>query len=342
MPVNNEGITVISDIPDKVSADEIFDIRELVERILNDNLDPVGQIYLEYDNYTTNSDIKEKTGVTGNIYDADMNPLTGVSISAKSIDAGVYWIGEFQNTLNNSYKFEKAPVGVRVEIKATKQGYATRTRTIVVKTSFIGDPDANKYDFGGTSFNSAQFFLQDEPEITNIKINGITATNSGTIGILNPEGTAYFPTETTSVSLNNVDNSKFEIEMNFSEPVDKKSVQSNFRVYSEITPGPTNFIRTDFAPSFTLDGNSGTFTWSNDDKTVLFKATNPLPSLDTGTPLRYKLTFVSQFSDKSGKLARNISIPDGQRDFQLSSNNRGFIKYSASVRADYLTFSNSK
>lgn len=290
----------------------------------------------------TTSDVKERATFNGTVYDVDGTVLDGAKVSAKSIDTGVTWVGQEQDTANGSYVFQNAPVGTRVEITAVKTGFTTRTRTVVLKSNLTGDPDANTYDFGGTQPNSGQFALQDEPEAVSIKVNGATPSSPGSVGV--PNGTIFTPNEQTSVNLSGVDNSKFEVEFTFSEPVDKESVQSNFRAYSEVTGGgfgggaPTQQVRTSVTPSFLIDDGYGAFTWSNDDKTVVYKSTKPLLTLNSGTSLRYKITFANPFKDKSGKQARRITTAP-TADSQLSSSVNGFIKYSSSVKADYLTFS---
>lgn len=287
------------------------------------------------------SDIKERATFNGTVYDVDGTVLDGAKVSAKSIDSGVTWVGQEQDTANGAYVFQNAPVGTRVEITAIKAGFTTRTQTVVLKSNLTGDPSANTYDFGGTAGNFGQFALQDEPEVVNLKVNGTTPTAAGSQGILN--GTIYTPAETTAVSMSNVDNSKFEVEMNFSEPVDKESVQSNLRVYSEVTAGALTKVRgsgaASVANSFLIDDGYGTFSWSNDDKSVTYKTTKPLLTLNSGTALRYKLTFASPFKDKSGKQARRVTTANPGTDSTWTDKAGGYFKYSASVKADYLTFS---
>lgn len=76
--------------------------------------------------------------------------------------------------------------GFRIKIKVKKDGYTTR-QNIVYTKSDVENPCLNVFDFGGSKISSEQrcndiiYSLQDEPEISEIKINGIKAKNTENI-----------------------------------------------------------------------------------------------------------------------------------------------------------------
>jgi hypothetical protein len=118
------------------------------------------------------SDIKEKATFNGKVYDPNGVPVDGATVNAKAIDAGVNWVGEAQVTIGGAYVFRNAPVGARLAITVTKDGWTTRTRSEVLKSNLQGDPLANVFDF------STIYAVQDEPEVTMLKINGRQANGS--------------------------------------------------------------------------------------------------------------------------------------------------------------------
>jgi hypothetical protein len=123
----------------------------------------------------TTSDIKEKATFNGTIYDTNDVPVDGAKVVATSIDPSVTWKGEDQITAGGSYVFRNAPVGVRILITVSKDGWTTRNQTQVLKSNLTGNPEANKFDF------SDKDAIQDEPEVTGIKINDKVVTGAGKI-----------------------------------------------------------------------------------------------------------------------------------------------------------------
>lgn len=100
----------------------------------------------------TTSDIKERATFNGKVYDKNGIPLEGAIVTARAIDAGVSWVGEATQTTGGAYVFRNAPVGARIEVTVTKDGFS-KTRAEVLKSNLNGDPTANTFDFGfnGTS-----------------------------------------------------------------------------------------------------------------------------------------------------------------------------------------------
>jgi Ca-activated chloride channel family protein len=96
----------------------------------------------------TTGDIKERATFNGTIYDSKGNVVNGAIVTATSIDPAVTWSGEDQLTANGAYVFRNAPVGTRILITVTVDGF-TKTQTQVLRSNLTGNPDANKFDFDG-------------------------------------------------------------------------------------------------------------------------------------------------------------------------------------------------
>ena len=116
--------------------------------------------------FGTTKDVSERATFNGKVYDPNGVPVDGATVNAKSVDAGVNWTGESQVTVGGAYVFRNAPVGARIAITVTKEGWTTRSRSEVLKSNLQGDPTANVFDF------STIYAIQDEPEVTMLKING--------------------------------------------------------------------------------------------------------------------------------------------------------------------------
>jgi hypothetical protein len=132
--------------------------------------------------------------------------------------------------------------------------------------------------------------------------------------------------ESTIADIKDIDNSKLEVEMTFSDQIDLESVKSNFMIYSE--NDGTSKIR-GLVPSFFIDENYGKFTINSDSTIVKFISDKPLYTISTGIPLRYKLTFYNSFKDTSGKDALSES----------QNSNFGYINLNNSIKRDFLVFS---
>jgi hypothetical protein len=303
------------------------------------------------------SDIKERATFNGKVYDPDGIVVEGAKVTAKSVDPNVSWVGEEQVTTNGAYVFRNAPVGARVEITVNKDAWTTRVRTEVLKSNLQGDPTANVFDFGGLGATgqdqtSSFYAIQDEPEITVLKINGKQATNSGgfpldgseanngRFGIANIEpgddgdDTASGQLKTgedgdgdnISVGLSGLDNDRLDVELTFSEPVDRESVQNNFEIVSQDFDerDDTNF-------EITENLNGITFTWASDDKSVLVKTNKPVLTTTGNPEARYLLHWTSPFKDKANNNALNI----GQGNISPT----GHFRYNPGTNNDFHVFS---
>ena len=253
------------------------------------------------------SDIKERATFNGKVVDPSSVPVDGAKVSAKAIDPGVTWASEEQLTAGGAFVFRNAPVGARILITVTKDGWTTRQRTEVLKSNLTGDPLANKFDFDGI------YAIQDEPEITSLKINtkGATATGPST----KPATAAL---DAASANLSGLDNGNLEVEMTFSEPVRTDDVQNFFRVASQNFAIKNN-------TNFTVDNNlSGvTWAWSNNDQTVKFMTNQAILANTTGNEARYMVEFTQAFRDKTDKEARATKYirfnPANTGDFNVFS-----------------------
>jgi len=311
------------------------------------------------------SDIKERATFNGKVYDPNGITVDGANVNAKSVDANVSWVGESQVSTNGAYVFRNAPVGARVEITVTKDGWTTRVRTEVLKSNLQGDPTANVFDFGGLGATgndqtSSYYAIQDEPEITELKVNDVVATNSGGFPIsagnlddaaraaavpplaavpltaanngrfgianLQPLTSAELKSsiragQPLAVSLTGVDNSRMDIQLTFSEPVDRDSVQNNFKVVSQ------DFDVRQGGKGFEIDENlTGlTFTWAADDKSVLVKTNKPVLTTTTTPEARYLLKWTNPFKDKTSKNALKVGqgniSPTGHFRYNPGTNN---------------------
>ena len=257
----------------------------------------------------TTSDIKEKATFNGKVFDTSGVPVDDATVTAKSVDPAVAWTGEPQKTQSGAYVFRNAPVGARLEITARKDGWTTRLRTEVLKSNLIGDPLANVFDFGsgngssGTDPNNL-YSIQDEPEVTMLKINGKTASDSDGASTKNPN-----PRKPDGLTPNmtGLSSDSLTVEMTFSEPVRRDDVENYFRIASQAVVG----IR---STNFTIDRNliNNGFTWAADDSSVTFKTSKAVLSNRTGDEARYLVDFTNAFRDKTDKASKT------QRYFRFS------------------------
>lgn len=259
---------------------------------------------------TTTSDTSDKATFNGIVYNTDGLPVDEAKVTAVSIDTSTAWTGEAQITSGGAYVFKNAPVGVRILITATKDGWTSRSRTEVLKSNLTGDPDANKIDFEGRDA------IQDEPEVTSLKINDKLVTGAGKI--ITGTGDAQRPTSTTSASLTSVDSSNLKFEFAFSEPIDQEDFENGFVVKSQA------FQRDGVSGNFYTDIDSGlnelAFTWGSDMKSVVVKTNKPVLAQKTGDEAKYNLYLVNTaLTDDDGKNAFTYDATTYQGVFRFSS-----------------------
>ena len=238
--------------------------------------------------------------ITGKIYDDSKNPLDGVKVTAK-YTVNSLPIVKTTNSVDGSYSISGIPIGVNIEITAEgKSGYVTRTRKEIVKAEF----NLNNYDFGyndsiiGTDLTGL-YTIQNEPEITSLKINGILATDSDSENTINPT-----PRTPDTISLPNLtgivqnNTSPYIIfDFTFSEPIDKDSFSINListsNFDSKLKRDPINLFY-----YFISD-----IQWGSDSKSLSIKVKTPLTINSISSEAKYMLSFKSPFKD----LAKNSS-----------------------------------
>ncbi|MFN8578594.1 MAG: carboxypeptidase-like regulatory domain-containing protein [Candidatus Sericytochromatia bacterium] len=276
---------------------------------------------------TITPDIKETATFSGKIFDPNGNLVEGVTVSAKAIDAGVNWSCNNTQFTNGKYVFRNAPVGARLLITVTKDGWTTRARSEVLKSNLQGDPMVNIFDF------STIYSIQDEPEITMLKVNGrqVNGSSNGDVFLMSsnlPKLTKPTPDQMDNgsqivgignvPSMTGVNSNTLEIEMTFSEPVNIDDVRSNFRIISQ--SGFDNKTKNFIINSNTPDSQ---FDISADQKVVTFKTNKAILANKGGDEARYIIDFAQPFKDKTGKLAID----------------RRYFRFSPSQMNDFAVFS---
>ncbi len=180
---------------------------------------------------TSDISVIETTTFNGKVYDDTNAPLDGVTIKARSLNSSVPF-EVTTTTAGGTYSFNNAPSGVQIEIVASRSGFTTRRRIEVLKSNKQGDPNANKYDFGtdgSDGSGSAANALSDKPEVVSI-------TPGRNASGIDPK--------TTFV-------------LNFSEPMDRNSVEDAFSVHV-FEDQRLSIHNQDFRPRarFNLTGNT--------------------------------------------------------------------------------------
>ncbi|MFN8671329.1 MAG: carboxypeptidase-like regulatory domain-containing protein [Candidatus Sericytochromatia bacterium] len=258
----------------------------------------------------------------GNIYDTKGNPAENILVTVKSIDPYIKWGCFYTFTDKNGYyKFYDGPAGARLEIKAKKENWTTRTRTEVIKTNFDDEPNMYKFDFGNGGKSETDFHnlyaIQDEPEVTEIKINGKYFTDSDTGSTLGLS--TRNPDIVPGVNLNTIEPKNIKLELNFSEKVIKEDIENYFRIIST-----SKF--SDKTQSFTLTKKDFDFFWKSDTELVITLLKELKANNLNEEEARYLIYFEKPFRD----LANNEAIK-----------NR-YFKFSASKINDFTTFSVKK
>jgi len=267
----------------------------------------------------TTPDIASKTTVDGKVFDKKGFPVDGATVTLTLLDPGVKFddgsTSLSTKTVQGSYVFRSVPVGTRIEIKASKEGWTTKTRVESVKSNLQGDTNVNKFNFGSegtTSSSSSPYALQDEPQVELVKVNGIALDKFGSTYT----NTNDRPTESTSAAVVNL-KPELTFELMFTEPVKQSSVQNAFKVDSEELTSrlPVGCSK------FTLTESAFNWTWSSDNKSVTIKSKKPLLQQKSGNQMRYKVYFDKAFEDTQG----------------VSAEKNSYFKFGTNVEKDYFT-----
>ncbi|MGE3726333.1 MAG: VWA domain-containing protein [Candidatus Sericytochromatia bacterium] len=226
---------------------------------------------------TSDISVIEKSTFNGKIFDDSGRPLDGVKVRVRSLNSSVPFEAETV-TAGGTYAFNNAPSGVQVEIVLSQEGFADRTRVEVIKSNKQGDPNANRYDFGtdgsNSAFSAGYNAFTDKPEV---------------------RAAAWLREQ--------VDAPPQGLTLNFSEPMDKASVEKNISLHlrnvsvlGEQVAGPSQFQ----------------FVWSSDARVVQVK-------LPTGLQLEGDLSKYSwglQAGD--GKILDTTGVARTEKYFKLT------------------------
>jgi hypothetical protein len=242
----------------------------------------------------------------GKVFD-DLNiPLSGTTITAKSLNSSIPFEAT-TTTVSGNYVFSSAPVGVQIEIVASKPGFTTRRRVEVLSTNPQGLNSVNRFDFG----------TDGAPDSNGLAINALSDK---------PEVIAVTPGRNSS----GVD-PKTSFVLKFSEPMDRDRVEDAFSIYVfkdallsiHTGPGFASFERLGgggylnsmqfYSSSIIWDESDFNASWNNDDTEVTFTFADEklLPTDKQSNRLpEYMITFAAGGSarvigDKSGILRNN-------------------------------------
>ncbi len=240
---------------------------------------------------TSDISVIEKTTFNGKIFDDQGNPVDGVTVKVRSLNSSVPFEAETV-TAGGTYAFNNAPSGVQVEIILSKAGFTNRSRVEVLKSNKQGDPNANRYDFGtdgsGNSFSAGYNGLADKPEVR-------AAAWLREKADLAPQG----------------------LTLNFSEPMDKASVESNIALHlrnandlGEQVASPAQFQ----------------FVWSSDDLVVQVKLPSNLV-LDSDLS---KYSWGLQAGD--GKILDKSGVARTEKYFKLTDGDYEAILFPNRIR----------
>lgn len=262
-----------------------------------------------------NDTFKEKFILRGRVYDIYNNPLESVTVDAIAMGSEVNWKGETQISKKDGYfEFGFSPVGVRILMTAKKEGWTTRSTTLVFKTNIEIPLEESFFDFEDKDA------LQDEPEITLIKINGKAFTGSGKIL---QEGEVPYPEITPNIIS---DKNKISLEVQFSEPISKSDFENNFKILSGV------FIRDGVIKRFFthLKKEDFIFNWARNRTKVNIEIDKILLSNKDGKESVFSIEIPNiALVDDNGKNALPHSI-----DHLL-----GTIKFVSKTSADNVVFS---
>jgi hypothetical protein len=213
---------------------------------------------------TSDISVVEVASFNGRVFDEAHLPLDGVTVKAKSLNSEVPFQEE-KYTTNGVYTFNNAPVGVTIELTATRSGATTRRRIVVLKNNKVADPNVNRFDFGthGSSSNYGVDYdaISDQPEVISVTPE--------------PNAVGVYPNAGTDPD------SSFVLKLRFSEPMDRNSVEDNLSIYSfnsatlsVDTSGSTTFTGSGDINSISgtrvWDKNAFDTYWNNDDTEVTF------------------------------------------------------------------------
>ncbi len=253
-------------------------------------------------------DTIQATSFSGTVYGDTGQPLSGVQISAKSLNSAVPFAAQMTTGADGHYKFNIAPTDIQIEIVARKTGYTARNRVAVLQSNPQKSTSINQLDFSGEAL-----ILSDKPEVT-------MATPARNGSGVSPE---------TSFVLK------------FSEPMDRATVQNSFALYSfknsalTVANGATVFSGSGdiniVAGTPIWNKSAFNITWNSDDTevTFAFKEGRRLPSDSYEAYLPdYRLVLEGEIKDKSG-----VSRSTAEKKFKLTDGDFE-ASYMFSIKSD--------
>ncbi len=215
---------------------------------------------------TSDISVVETTTFNGKVYDETGAPLDGVTVRAVSLNSSVPFEAS-TTTAGGTYSFNNAPSGVQIMIEVSRPGFTPRTRVEVIKSNKQGDPNANKYDFGGDV--GANTALSDLPEVVAVRMEK--------------------PTEDKPLK---------NITLDFSEPVDRASVETTLGLYGTDQDGNAD------PGQRVIGADNLQFVWNGSDTQVLVYLRE---EIDVETAQTLNLAFLDNggaLRDKSGLVNR--------------------------------------
>lgn len=139
--------------------------------------------------------------MSGHVFDEDHNPIADATVTVRSLNEAQPFFAE-TTTRNGVYSFDQVPLGLQLEITASKKNFTTRKRVEV----FSRSNDKPYYNFGtgmdADSTGSEYLGLSDRPEVVSIT-------------------PARYAKDVEPAA---------PIQMAFSEPMDTKTVENNFAI----------------------------------------------------------------------------------------------------------------
>lgn len=279
---------------------------------------------------TATSDIQVigRTSFNGKVFDDEHTPLDGVRITARSLSDNVSF-EETKYTSDGSYLFNNAPVGVQIEITASKDGHVTRHRVEVLKSNNTLDPSINRFDFGtgggASSFGVDYNAISDKPEVIAV--------------IPEPDATDVYPNGGSDPE------NSFVLKLTFSEPMDTDTVKYNIAIYSF----NQTTLSVDTSGSATFEGNgnlnlvAGTpiwdqkafnISWNGDQTEATFKFKEGL-GLPTDRIASRVPTYRVVLDHDDGWIKDELGITrgEGEKKFKLTDDDFE-ASYTFSVRSD--------
>lgn len=262
-----------------------------------------------------NENTETKATLTGTVYDNKNMTVDESEVKAESIDSNVKWVGDSQVTNDGKYIFRNVPIGTKILITATKSGWTTRTQTQILTSNLTGDVNVNKFDFKDKDS------IQDEPEVTSIKINDKDVTGAGRVL------TDKRPESSDQANLSELDPANIKFEITFSEAIKKEDFQKNLLIKSQ--EFERDFLeKSPLTTDIDSESNQMTFDWKSDRKSVIVKISKPLLAQKSGSEAKYSLEIPSiSLVDDNGKNAfyYNASLSQGVIRFDSKTNSDNIV-----------------